>query len=68
MPHDAHDDTPPRPRVYALAARAEIDPRTAERVLVHGPGVIRPRVVRERARRALVELGLLAGEGADAHA
>jgi hypothetical protein len=65
MQHDAHDDTPPRPAtIYALAAAAEIDPRTAAKAIARGPATIRTRVVRDRTRAAMLALGLLGDEGA----
>ena len=50
---------PTRPAVLSLAARLEIDPRTAERLLVHGPDSVRVRRIREQARDAMRELGIV---------
>jgi len=45
--------------IYHIAAIAECDVRTAERAYEHGPDVIRGRVVRERIRRTMVDLGIM---------
>jgi hypothetical protein len=42
--------------VHTLAARAQIDPRTARRVLLEGLGSIRTRTIRERVAAALADL------------
>lgn len=44
---------PNRSEVLKLAASFGCDPRTAERILRHGPDVIRPRALKERARATL---------------
>jgi hypothetical protein len=43
--------------IHLLAARAGIDPRTAERVLSEGVATLRARTMRERVAAALAELG-----------
>jgi hypothetical protein len=42
--------------IHTLAARAQIDPRTARRVLVEGAAVIKVTTIRERVQAALAEL------------
>lgn len=66
-PHTPHTPPADRATILRLAAAAEIDPRTAARVLAHGPDALHALAARARARRALIALGLLA-EGGDAHA
>lgn len=61
----AQDAAPPKEAIYAVAAWAAVDARTAARALRHGPGVIRTRVVRDRVRSAMLGLGYLAS-GAEA--
>lgn len=51
-----------RAATLLLAAKAEIDPRTARRALERGVAAIHGEVVRERAARAMNELGLTPGE------
>jgi len=54
----AAPETNRREVIYLLAARAEVHLRTAERAYELGPSAIRGRVVRERVRAAMLELGL----------
>jgi hypothetical protein len=49
--------TPDHATIHTLAARAQIDPRTARRVLTEGLGVIRVGTIRERVAAALAEVG-----------
>lgn len=50
-----------RAAAFILAAKAEIDPRTARRALERGALAIHGEVVRERTSRAMDELGLIPG-------
>lgn len=56
-----HTKPTDRATILTFAGRAEIDPRTARRILAEGVDVIRSEAIRERAARVLAEMGLVAG-------
>lgn len=47
---------PDRATVFLVASKIPCDPRTALKVLLHGPDAVRTLTIRERARLVLAEL------------
>ncbi len=59
-----HDAPPAHPRVsrstrLMFAGKADIDPRTARRILEVGLSAVRNESIRERASRAAADLGIV---------